>query len=115
MMNSFQENEEMINKTIQDREKELSQLWKIWQYHSDEEKTTKNENTDLLKEILKSQIKMIELLSEIKQDNIILIEKTNYQNHDSDMKKLIEKVDKITNEIEEIKQKKSRKIKDHKL
>ena len=66
----FKENvEDIINKTIEDREKELTNIIQsLPPPKVDETSKQENENTDLLKEIIKSQIKMIELMSTMRSE-----------------------------------------------
>ena len=121
----FQENvEDIINKTIEDREKELTTIIQSLPPPKVDDKTIQkeNENTELLKEIIKSQIKMIELLSTMQneqeqmkqliQRNDNKEEFSSISNHNEYVK---EKLDSIIIGINNIKNKKLRKTKVDKI
>ena len=120
----FQENvEDIINKTIEDREKELTNIIQsLPPPKVDETIKKENENTELLKEILKSQIKMIELLSTMKSEQETM--KIMFQRNDNKNELLSisnqneavnQKLESIIIGINNIKNKKLRKSKEDKI
>lgn len=121
----FKENvEEMINKTIQDREKEITTIMENMplpdsdNIQNDINSNVGNKNMELMQQIITSQIKIIELFMDIKNDNLMLLEKlnnNNQENIENYCKNIENKVDMILSDINVMKHKKSKRLKDNKL
>lgn len=120
----FQENvEDIINKTIEDREKELTNIIQsLPPPKVDETIKQENENTELLKEIIKSQIKMIELLSTMRseQENMKMMIQNNDNKNEllsisNQHETVNQKLETIMNGINNMKNKKLRKSKEDKI